>query len=182
MDTKEVSKYEQQKKMKPLLEDIIDSYLKGQLRDNAVEFVNFLRANKMSPQWASTDSYALSYKNRRVCIIKINAGEWSLWLNTQYNEDFNVCFCRENKETQNILLNSIVYCKYCGKCAPGLNITILGKQLQKACYCPVIRLHNPSQTELDCAKKLVILRKAAITENKAPKVMYIAMSKRNKNK
>lgn len=181
MDMKEVSIYEQQKKMKPLIEDIINSYLKGQLRNDAIEFVNFLRANKMSPQWASTDSYTLSHKSRRVCIIKINNGKWSLWLNTQYNDDFNVCFSGEKEGLQNILLNNIVYCQYCGKCAPGLNITILGKQLQNACYCPVIRLHDPSQTELDCAKKLVILRKAAINENKAPKVMYVAMSKRNKN-
>lgn len=181
MDTKKVSKYEQQKKMKPLIEDIIDSYLKGQLRDDAIEFVNFLRANKMSPQWASTDSYALSYKSRRVCIIKINDGEWSLWLSTQYNDDLNVCFSGEKEDTQKIVLNNIIYCQYCGKCAPGLNITILGKQLQNACYCPVIRLQNPNQTELDCAKKLVILRKAAINENKASKVMYVAMSKRNKS-
>jgi hypothetical protein len=181
MASKEESKYEQQKKIKPLIEDRINSYIEGRLRNDVTEFVSFLRENKMSPQWASTDSYAVSYKSRRVCIIKIKNGEWSLWLNTQYNDDFNVCFSGVKDEMQRILLDNIVYCQHCGKCAPGLNITILGRQLQNACYCPVIRLNNPSQTELDCARKLVILRKAAIAENKAPKVMYVAMSKRNKS-
>lgn len=178
MNKSKLSKYQEQKKTKPKIENMIDDNLYGQLKNDAIDFVNFLRANKMSPQWASTNSYALSYKNRRVCIIKINKEEWALWLNTQYNDEFNVCFASEQKDMQNILLSKLVYCFSCGKCAPGHNITILGKEIKNACYCPVIRLINPNEIELDCAKKLVLLRKAAIAENKAPKVMYVAKSKR----
>lgn len=174
------SKYEEQKETKPRIEDMVNNYLYGQLKNDAIDFVNFLKTNKLSPQWASTNSYALSYKSRRVCIIKINEEEWTLWLNTQYNDEFNACFAGEQEDMQKILLSQLVYCHSCGKCAPGHNITILGKKTQNACYCPVIRLTNPNQLELNCAKKLVLLRKTAIAENKDPKVMYVAMSKRNR--
>ena len=173
------SKFEEQKETKPPIEAMINNYLSGKLKADAMDFVNFLRANKMTPQWASTNSYALSYKSRRVCIIKINEGELALWLNTQYDDEFNACFAGEPEDMKNILLDRLVYCQSCGKCAPGHNASILGKQILKACYCPVIRLTNPNETELDCAKKLVLLRKTAIADNRAPKVMYVAMSKRN---
>lgn len=180
MNKGKISKYQEQKKNKPKIEDVINDNLCGHLKNVAIDFVDFLRANKISPRWASTNSYASSYKGRRVCIIKINKDELALWLNTQYNDEFNTCFTAEDNDMQNTLLSKLVYCSYCGKCAPGHSVSVLGKEIKNACYCPVIRLINPSEMELDCAKKLVLLRKDAIAEKKAPKVMYVAMSKRNR--
>lgn len=175
-----LSKYELQKKVKPSISEMIDNCLQGRLEDDANKFVDFLLENKLSPQWASTNSYSISYKNRRVCIIKFQEDEWEIWLNTQYDADFNNYFSKEQDEMKNILLERLVHCFACGKCAPGQKIVILNKRVEDACFCPVIRFENPNELQLDLARKLVILRKMAIAKGQVPKVMYVAMSKRDK--
>ncbi len=132
----------------------------------------------MSPQWGSTNSYNLSYKGRRVCIIKIGENSYQIWLNTQYNEDFNEYFQEEDDSTKDYLLSKIIYCFGCGSCKPGLDIDILGVEIKNACFNPIIRMENPDAVHLELAKKLVLLRRKAIHEGKAPPITYISMKKR----
>ena len=42
----------------------------------------------------------------------------------------------------------------------------------------VIRMKNPNEEMVDLVRKLVLLRKLAIQEEKAPKVTYISVKKR----
>ena len=173
-----MSEYQEQKKTKPSIEESIEKYLQSNKRDNAIRFVSFLRENKMAPQWGSTNSYNVSYKNRRVCIVKINESGFHIWVNTQYNEDFNHCFSEESDAVKSYLVASIIYCFGCGSCKPGIDIEILGRQIKGACFNPVIRMENPSEEKIILAQKLILLRKQAIKEGKAPKVTYISMKKR----
>jgi len=173
-----MSDYQEQKKNKPSIDELILKFLNGTERENLIKFVSFLRENKMAPQWGSTNSFNVSYKNRRVCIIKINETGFRIWANTQYNEEFNFWFAEETERKKEFLLSTITYCFGCGSCKPGLNINILGKQLQGACFNPVIRMESPDAEMIDLAVKLVLLRKKAIQEGKAPKVTYISMKKR----
>lgn len=132
----------------------------------------------MSPQWGAINSYNLSYKGRRVCILKVNDDIFEIRVNTQYNQDFNDCFADAGQETKTLLEQSMTFCHGCGSCKPGLDMTILGKAYHNACYNPVIQLVNPDDLQLDLACKLVMLRRKAIAEGKAPAVTYIAKSKR----
>lgn len=132
----------------------------------------------MSLQWASTNSYSVSFRNRRVCIIKLAPNSFQLWLNTQYNDDFNVCFAHANEADKAFLLANVITCFGCGTCKPGLNIDILDTPFHNACCTPVIRLINPKEEQLTLARQLVMLRRQAIRDGKAPKVTYIAMSRR----
>ena len=173
-----MSEYQLQKKEKPAIYDVIDKCLVGKAKDDLLGFVSFLKENRMTPQWGSTNSYNLSYKSRRVCIIKIADNSYQIWLNTQYNEDFNEYFKNENGIIKEFLLSKVVYCFGCGSCKPGLDIDILGVALKNACFNPVIRMENPDDARLELAKKLVLLRRKAIYDGKAPKVTYISIKKR----
>ena len=173
-----MSRYQEQKKTKPPIEALAEALLLEALKADLLDFVSFLRENRMSPQWGSTHSYNLSCKNRRVCIIKIAENQYQLWLNTQYNEDFNECLGGEDEKAKQYLRNHITYCFGCGTCKPGWDGDILGTEIKGACFNPVIRMVNPEKWQLDLARKLVLLRKKAICEGKAPRVTYIAASKR----
>lgn len=173
-----MSEYKNQKQNKPTIDELIEINLNGDVKNDAQYFVKFLRDNKISPHWGAKNSFNVSYKNRRVCIIKVNSDKFELRVNTQYNQDFNECFQNQGEEIKRFLLDNLTYCFECGSCKPGIDIEILGKRLKNACYNPVIRMENPNELLLDCASKLVLLRKNAIKEGKAPKVTYIAMSKR----
>lgn len=173
-----MSEFQEQKKIKPPIEKMINKMLDGKLKEDLLNFVSFLRENKMSPQWGSTNTYTLSYKSRRVCIIKIYDSSYQIWLNTQYNEEFNNCFAEESEEVRNYLLDKVIYCFGCGTCKPGLSMELLGISLKNACYNPVIRMENPDEMQLALARKLVMLRREAIYAGKAPKITYISMKKR----
>lgn len=173
-----MSEYQKQKLSKPLIGDLINENLKDSIKEVSENFILFLRDNKMSPQWGAKNSYNISYKSRRVCILKINKDSFELRINTQYNDDFNDFFSDRNEQMKSFLLDNVTYCFRCGNCKPGLDISILGKDLKNACFNPVIRIENPDEMLLDLAKKLVMLRRKAIAEGKAPEVTYIAMNKR----
>ena len=170
--------YIEQKKAKPTIDELINELLDGEIKQSALSFLAFLTQNKMKPSWGAINSFNLSYKGKRVCIIKINKDCLDIRCNTQYNNDFNECFADADSDIKKLLLDSITYCFGCGTCKPGLDVTILGKELKSACFNPVIRFENPDASQLECAKKLVMLRRKAIADGTAPSVTYIAKSKR----
>lgn len=173
-----MSEYQAQKKTKPPIQELADRFLTGALKQDVLRFVAFLRENRLSPQWASTHSYKASCKSRGVCIIKLGENGYQLWINTQYDEEFSHCFADESERVKTFLLEHMVHCYGCGSCKPGLCLDVLGVPQANVCLHPVIRLENPDAEFLGLAKKLVLLRKQAIQAGKAPKVSYIAISKR----
>ena len=61
-----MSGYKEQKAVKPNIEDIIQILLKDDTKQAALDFVSFVKSLKMAPQWASTNSWTLSYNSTRV--------------------------------------------------------------------------------------------------------------------
>lgn len=173
-----MSEYEEQKKDKPDIDELIERLLRGRQREAAVDFVTFLRSNKMSPRWGAINSYNLGYKGRRVCIIKIAENHFELRINTQYNEQFNSCFSEESEQIRQYLRDSVTYCFGCGECKPGVTMELLGVTVENACMNPVIKMENPDDEKLAPARRLVLLRREMIAEGKAPRVTYISVKKR----
>ena len=175
---KTVTDYQKQRKSKPSVEETVEKYLQGTAKERALRFVSFLRENKMAPQWGAVNSYNVSCKNRRVCILKINESGFQIRVNTQYNDDFNAFFSEESDETKEYLRASVSHCFGCGGCKPGLDIEILGKRFADACCNPSIHISDPDDEMLALAEKLVLLRKQAIKDGKAPEIKYIAIKNR----
>jgi len=102
------SSYKEQKADKPKVEDGINNYLKDNKKQDAVEFVDYIKSLKMTPQWASTNSWALSYKSKRVGYIKINdkTGDWELWLYALYDDSFNEFVSKESADVKDYFSNN----------------------------------------------------------------------------
>lgn len=169
---------ENQKVEKQQIDILIQQLLQGNEKESAEDFVGFLRANKLEPKWGAKNSYNVKYKAKRVCIIKINEDQLDLRLGTQYDEAYNDYFSDDDEETKQYLYDSITYCFGCGTCKPGITGNILGREVENACFNPVIQMVNPQKRKLELAKRLVLLRKEAIADDRAPKTTYIAASKR----
>lgn len=54
--------YQLQKAEKPKIETVIEATLSGERRKAAADFVLYVRSLRMTPQWASANSWAVSYK------------------------------------------------------------------------------------------------------------------------
>ena len=147
---------------KPRVEDVLSSTLDSEKAEVALSFVAFLRALPMSPQWVGTNSWAVSYKGKRVCYIKVTAnGGWYIRPAVQYDDALRA-FC-DQKELTSIMLANVHHCIGCGKCAPGKTATFFGKTLEHVCCSPIdFEFHDPDDLTLDCAKKIILYRRNAI--------------------
>ena len=66
---------DEQKKNRPKIEDVIPQYLAGDKIKSALDFIAYLRTNKMSPGWAGfTNAWKATNKGRTICYIKLGAG------------------------------------------------------------------------------------------------------------
>jgi hypothetical protein len=174
-----VSAYQDQMNSKPRIDDLISKNLQGEPKAESQDFIEFIKAQKMTPQWYAADSFSVSYKNKRVCIIKIHDGAWWIWSYTRYDEAFNASLTSEIAGIKELVMNNLVFCCRCGQCAPGEDVHLLGNSLHGVCRMPVIRFENPDHDTVNYAKRLVTLRRHAIANNEVPKVSYISVKKRN---
>lgn len=160
------SLYQKQKTIRPKIEDALAGVLEGERLAHALDFVAYLRANKMSPAWASANSWAVNYKGQRVCYIRaygvqhwhrLDAGCWHISPNGEYNDDIETL----GDALKESIWAGVRYCDNCCNCGPGRHAVILGKDFDNVCHMNFV-FTNPDDTALECAKKLVDVRKSAI--------------------
>ena len=157
----------ERKKAKPQAEEEINALLIGERKQNALDFASYVKSLRMTPQWTSANSWAVSYKGKRVCYIKLvmrqGENEWYIRPAVQYNDDLRD-FCRK-EHLEGIMLENVHFCVGCGKCKPGTTATFFDKELKHVCSSPIdFEFHNPNAEAVECAKKLVEYRRAEIAE------------------
>jgi len=165
---------------KPVIEDSICELLGGDARKNALDFVAYLRENKLNPQWSAANAWKVNHKTFSVCFIRLHgsadyhnlaAGDWHI-LPFIGEHDANAL----SSEHREIAWANKKECKTCGQC--GLQLDgIFGKKFATACEGSIL-FRNPDAAAVQCAKKLIELRKLEIKEGKARKHQYVAMRDR----
>ena len=155
----------ERKKTKPQIEEEINAVLIGERKQNALDFVSYVKSLRMTPQWTSANSWAVSYKGKRVCYIKLvmrqEGNAWYIRPAVQYNDELRD-FCRE-EHLEEIMLENVHYCAGCGKCKPGTTVTFFDMELKHVCSSPIdFEFHNPNIEALESAKKLVEYRRTEI--------------------
>lgn len=161
-----VSLYQAQKKTKPKVEDVINELLEGDRKKNALDFVAYIKSFKMTPHWASANSWAVSYKNKRVCYIKVGdhvsmEGAWYIRPSVEYNDALFTYITKEKLEE--FIWDNLHYCRACGRCAPGRRAVVCGKEFDHVCNAILFEFHNPDVMTLECAKKLVKFKRNIIS-------------------
>jgi len=168
------------KTTKPKIEDMIMEVLDGEKQSNALDFVAYLRANKLNPIWSAKNVWTVSSKTFRICFIRLHGaadyhnlevGSWNISpFIGEYDEDM---LADEDKE---IVWANKKDCQTCGQCALKLN-GIFGKKFTNSCECSILFI-NPDSKTVECAKKLSELRKNEIKEGQAKKHQYVAVKNR----
>jgi len=61
---------------KPVIEDSICDLLGGDARKNALDFIAYLRENKLNPQWSAANAWKVNYKTFSVCFIRLHGAAY----------------------------------------------------------------------------------------------------------
>jgi len=171
--------YKEQKAAKPKPEDIIPdcAWLDGDMKKNALGFVAWLRVNKMSPTWASTNSWKCSYKGKAICYIKLLCVDRNI--NNRYSWIIETYFSngskyRELLESEGLLKhisNNVWYCHGChikpGQQCNRKNVMILGKEVKGVCGNNYLTTFCDSdEAAVNGVKKIIDFRRQEIEANK----------------
>lgn len=178
----------EQKNIKPNIEDVIPYYLDDENKKNALEFVSYLRENKIKPVWATQNNWKATYKGKIIYYLRLpttkhhflnkkktDENDWlRSWVVTPYvlhyheyadliiNEGLQDFFWNNMRFCINVLTGE---CNSHG-CAPGIDMNVLGKDFKNLCHfvksgANTMWVVNPDETEINSIKKLLDFEKQA---------------------
>ena len=139
---------------------------------NVLSFGAFLQENG-----AITNGAEISYKSKTLCFMHLDnttaePGPWTIWTDGDYSSEHEgVPIDEQTKkiawEHVNICANFASDGKYCG-CGsqPGHTKVIFGKTFNNVCNADMA-FYIPGAAELDCAKKLLLIRKYCIDKDES---------------
>lgn len=188
-----------QRETKPKIEDVLPYCLDGEMLKSALDFVAWLRANKMNPVWAGVhNQWKHTYKGTGLYVINLRATDPNIiklrtadsneeekkWTVEPYLKNiskYNDSIINEGLQTY--IWNNVGYCRHvlmgdCNfhGCAPGMSKTIVGKEFKNICLAHagigrrVMVAHDPDKNTIDCIKKLLEFeRKARLDEHNIKK-------------
>ena len=170
--------FKDQKNNKPKIEEIASDYYKEH-KDNILDFIKYLKDNKMTSQWVSVNSWKIFHKSKDVAFLKLYEGSWYVDPIVDFKDSEFELFLKKEK-LGTIVLDNIEKCISClpnGQCTPGRTIKIMGKEYSNVCHS--LRFKDPKDNEIECIKKIFEYRKNIITGKGVLKTFYVGKPKRN---
>jgi len=162
--------FNEQKALKPKIENAILECLNGDMMQTALDFTEYVKSIKMSPRWTNRNAWVINYKSKGVCKIYVWDDGW--FIRPSFNYDYEnelMVFITESK-LEKTIWDNIYHCRACGKspatCMQKSKI-ILGKEFKGVCSCVLFQFHNPNTDAIDCVKKLIDYRRASIANTVA---------------
>jgi len=153
----------------------IREVLTGEAQRLALNLATYLTSQGMQFErgtgyWEDKRYWHIKYKNSYVCFILVNGfgsvrhknepEGWIIW-SDDYDSDLFANYPLDER-TKEIAWDHVDICGNCGGCgSQGKNKTIFGREFEKVCV-TMFRFDNPTAEEVECAKKLVELRKSDI--------------------
>jgi hypothetical protein len=147
-------------KQKPVIEDIMQNVLNEEYKELALDFVKWMRENKMNPKWASANSWKVNYKGKVVCYIRTSGsadynsledGSWHVNFRTLTDQVYNLDV---SGEAIKLIWDRVRNCNSCYKCKPGVNLTVNDKGFKSVCH-SWLYIRNPVNELLETVKKMI---------------------------
>ena len=151
-----------QRKLRPKIEDVIPLIVDKDNQQNALDFVAWLRENKMSPGWGGIhNTWNVNYKGKVLCKIALVKtvlnnpieNHWNCFLYLANIEKYEDLILSEN--LQNFIWDNLIYCVHapnidrpanapkikhlasmggtCNKAKCAITVTVCGKAFEHKC-------------------------------------------------
>lgn len=121
MDIHDLTLLSVQRQVKPKIEDVIPLYLDGEMKINALEFINYMKNNKITFRWAGVrNTWKATYKGKPICYLRLADGNAPAWLSSIQNAKWTVTPYLNNiseyedkiinENWQNLIWDNLFYC------------------------------------------------------------------------
>lgn len=164
--------YQKNKPAKPKVEEVILRSVKEEHQKLALDFVGYIRSSKLTPAWASANSWKVSYKGQCLCYIRtagtahyhnLDDGSWHIHFAVYSDQAYEIPI---SDEAVQMIWSKVRHCARCSNCTPANRLVINGKEFDNVCH-QWLTIKNPDAEALECAKKLVeAIRYAIVSQGK----------------
>jgi len=161
-----------------LIEDVAKDFLDEIKMGYHLEFLEFLKQNKLTPRRASSANWVVKHKGKYICNLKLNVEEpfWSPALTNCTIKDWKLTLAHSalidlcsdfeknfaDDELKEFIKSKIQKPKCPRNCQNKL--TVFGKEFFPVCYCEPFSAISPSGAELEHLKNLIQLIKTRIAD------------------
>jgi len=138
-------------KTSPQIEDEILGLLDGDLKERAMGFAAYLRANHLTPrQWFGPGYWRIPHGNEYLCAIVINKDRWRFWFfQGDYSGEFDEGFIQA-------VHGHVKPCISCGgDCPKGKDTTVFGKEFANTCFQFPVQFENPDGSTVESIQELI---------------------------
>jgi len=150
---------QQQVANKPKIEDMISEYLDNGMKKLALDFVDFLRTNKVQLRLivnVNSLFWKAYYKSKVVCALKIANNSWTIspinWPLTQCDYSSGYDRIINDVKLKKAMWNNINYCKGCNKKDIPVRASVFGKEFDNVCWMVNVNFIDPDADAVKCAK------------------------------
>jgi len=152
-------------KRKVEIEEVISNLYDGEMKENLLDFIVYLRRNKLNPARSSASTWKISLKACVVCYLRYDSDAKTITIHPIIGEYEHDSLSDELKE---IIWANTKKKKDChGSCRCSYKLkTIFGRTSDIYTCGNAIDFINPNTDEIECIKKLLELRKHTIQNGK----------------
>lgn len=126
------------------LEDAINYYHNGMLKEVAMNFLNYLNKSDLTPKNTyEPGGWKVPFKDKYLCGIwcRENHFDVHFWY-SDFNNDID-------KDTALVIQNRVACCFTCHDgCTGGINTTVFGNNIENVCSQHTIQFNNPDEPDL----------------------------------
>jgi len=171
----EITTLEFQRENKPKIEDVIPFCVADEQQQTALDFIAWLRANKMTPGWSGVhNAWDAKCKGKTICKISLRTPGWALTGDNACAKNYTwvIKLFLNNRDKyeesiiseglQHTIWDGLYECTSClgGKkpCNGGSDYTVYGKAFTGICGHSFFReIFDPDEALLNDVKKLLVM-------------------------
>ena len=156
-----------EKKVRRKIEEVINEYIEDENPKKIIlDFIAWLRKNKMPPSWNARDSWKVSRNKKKIFIIGVVKNEITIhrfWLDFTFTNEYQTYVINNN--LQDMACNNFTVCgrfegRRCTGCPPdcnpeGISINLCGKEVENICRGVIMKFVNPDYETIEGIKKLL---------------------------
>jgi len=175
----DITTLQAQRETRPKIEDVIPLCVAEDQRKTALDFVAWLRENKMAPGWSGVhNAWDAKCRGSTICKISLRNEGWALTGNNDRAKNYTWIIrpYLDNRDNyagtiiaeglQHIIWDGLYACTAClgGKkpCIGGSDYTVYGKEFKGVCGHSFYReIFDPDEAIIGCMKRLLEFEKQA---------------------
>ena len=169
-EEKSLTVLQRQKLTKPTPEDAFSEFLIGETKNNALNFIAWLRENKLTPRWDGIFRWKVSYKSKYICYIALlwptSNGIWEIKPNRLFFWEYSKYITDDKLKQFALDMVQLPGCnmdnrKWCGRMR---NMEFLGEKFDEVCGCWPFKVKNLDSAALERLKELVLMSRDIIAD------------------